>query len=253
VLALGLVAAASPVALMYLLVNLYAACVSVYFGGDLDGARLREDFLQPFADFMARGGGLPALYAALTAGAASALTRASGAANTVQGVLLGLVSAVGIQLIGRAFGPFAAWELVAYPLLGVAAGWLGVALSRGALERQEALYRATAALYAVDAPHDVAVAVGENLAGPEEERVTLWRMPARAVGHALDAKATRRTRWTRPRLVLGGGGATLGGRRGAEQAELVSDAKIIPSHLNASSRVRPRASRRGLEDFLRGL
>ena len=32
-LALGLVAAASPVALMYLLVNLYAAGVSVYYGG----------------------------------------------------------------------------------------------------------------------------------------------------------------------------------------------------------------------------
>ena len=122
-LGLGLVAAASPVALMYLLVNLYAAGVSVYFGGDLGQARLREDFLQPFADFMARGGGLPALYAVLTAGAASAVTRASGAANTVQGVLLGLVSAVGIQLIGRAFGPFATWELVAYPLLGAAAGW----------------------------------------------------------------------------------------------------------------------------------
>ncbi len=103
-LALGLVAAASPVALMYLLVNLYAAGVSVYFGGELGQARLREDFLDPLADFMARGGGLPALYAALTAGAASVLTRASGAANTVQGVLLGLVSAVGIQLIGAPSG-----------------------------------------------------------------------------------------------------------------------------------------------------
>ncbi len=104
------------------------------------------------------------------------LTRATGAANTVQGVLLGLASAVGIQLVGRAFGPFAAWELVVYPLLGVAGGWLGVALSRGAVERQEALYRATGALYAVDTPRDVAAAVGENLAGPDGERVTLWRV-----------------------------------------------------------------------------
>ena len=176
VLGLGAAAALSPVALMYLLVNLYAAGVSVYFGGDLSEARLREDFLQPFADFMARGGGLPALYTVLTAGAAGVLTRASGAANTVQGVLLGLVSAVGIQLIGRAFGPFSAWELVVYPLLGVAGGWLGVAISRGAVERQEALYRATGALYAVNAPRDVATAVGENLARPDGERVTLWRV-----------------------------------------------------------------------------
>ncbi|CAA9504642.1 MAG: hypothetical protein AVDCRST_MAG05-2653 [uncultured Rubrobacteraceae bacterium] len=173
-LGLGAVAALSPIALMYLLVNLYAAGVSVYFGGDLDGARLREDFLDPFADFMARGGGLPALYTVLTACASGALARSSGAANTVQGVLLGLVSAAGIQLVGRLFGPFSAWELVVYPLLGVAGGWLGVALSRGAVERQEAVYRATGALYAVDAPRDVAAAVGENLAEPDGERVTLW-------------------------------------------------------------------------------
>ena len=50
--------------------------------------------------------------AVLTPGAAIALTRASGAADTVQGVILGLVSAVGIHLIGRTFGPFAAWDLV---------------------------------------------------------------------------------------------------------------------------------------------
>lgn len=56
---LGAVAAASPVALMYLFVNLYAAGISVYFGGDLGQARLREDFLQPFADFMARGEACP--------------------------------------------------------------------------------------------------------------------------------------------------------------------------------------------------
>ena len=59
VLVLGAVAALSPVALMYLLVNLYAAGVSVYFGGGLDGPRLRQDFLDPFADFMARGEACP--------------------------------------------------------------------------------------------------------------------------------------------------------------------------------------------------
>ena len=213
-LALGAVAALSPVALMYLLVNLYAAGVSVYLGGDLDGARLREDFLQPFADFMARGGGLPALFTILTAGASGALTRVSGAANTVQGVLLGLVSAAGIQLVGRAFGPFSAWELVVYPLLGVAGGWVGVALSRGAVERQEALYRATAALYAVDAPRDVAAAVGENLAGPDGERVTLWMVSPGAEdegGSASSPSAPGRHRGRGP--GPGGAGWMRGGFR----------------------------------------
>ena len=200
-LALGVAAAVSPVALMYLLVNLYAAGVSVYFGGDLGQAELREGFLQPFANFMARGGGLPALFLVLTAGAANVLTRATGAANTVQGVLLGLVSAAGIQLVGRAFGPFSAWELVAYPLLGVAGGWLGVALSRGALVRQESLYRATGALYAVDAPRDVAAVVGENLAGPNDERVTLWGISPRPEddgGLALESLGAWSPPGTRP-------------------------------------------------------
>jgi hypothetical protein len=59
VLAVGAAAAAAPVALMYLIVNLYAADVSVYFGGDLSQERLREDFLRPFADVMARGEACP--------------------------------------------------------------------------------------------------------------------------------------------------------------------------------------------------
>jgi signal transduction histidine kinase len=180
VFALGAGAATTAFALMYLVVNLYYAGLSIYFGGDVSVGRLREDFLQPFANFMARGGGLPTLFAVLTAGAASLLTRASGAANGLQGLLLGLVSAATIQLIGRAFGPFAAWELVVYPLLGMTGGWLGVVLSRGALERQESLYRATGALYSVEDPRDVAAAVGQYLAGPEDERVSLWRVPSRA-------------------------------------------------------------------------
>lgn len=101
---------------------------------------MREVFLKPLADFTVRGGGPPALYAALTAGAV----------NTVQRMLLGLLSA-GIQLIGRASRSFAAWEPVARPLPGVA-------LSRDAL-------------YAVDAPRDVAAAGDEALdEGPQADR-----------------------------------------------------------------------------------
>jgi hypothetical protein len=77
VLALGAAAAVSPVALMYLLVNLYAAGVSVYFGGDLGQTELRENFLQPFANFMARGGGLPALFWGRRAGGSA--SRSAGA------------------------------------------------------------------------------------------------------------------------------------------------------------------------------
>lgn len=173
VLALGAGVAVVAFALLYLLVNLYATGLSVLSGGEMGREELGRE-LGRFADFMAAWG-LPAMYLLLTAGTAALLTRASGATNRLQGILLGLVSAVGIQLLGRAFGPFDAWELALYPLLGMVGGWLGVALSRGALDRQEALYRASRALEAVEAPRDVAAAVGEHLAGPGE-RVTLWRM-----------------------------------------------------------------------------
>ncbi|QIN85233.1 hypothetical protein GBA63_16680 [Rubrobacter tropicus] len=43
------------------------------------------------------------------------------------------------------------------------------------MQRQEALYRASRALHAANGPRDVAVVIGEHLAGPGE-RVTLWRM-----------------------------------------------------------------------------
>ena len=175
--ALGAGVAVAAVALTYLLVNLYATGLSVLSGGGVSREALGRE-LDRFAAFMAAWG-LPVLYLVLTAGAAAVLTRVSGATNALQGILLGLVSAAGIQLIGRAFGPFAAWELVVYPLLGVVGGWLGVALSRGALERQEALYRASRALEAVDAPRDVAAAIGEHLARPVE-RVTIWRMSSDA-------------------------------------------------------------------------
>lgn len=174
-LVLGAVAAVSPLALVYLSMNLYAAGVSVYFGGGLGRGELAERFLDPFAGITV-GGGLPVLYLLLTAAASSLMTRMAGAINALQGLLLGFVSAVGIQLLGRAFGPFDPWELVYYPLLGVAGGWLGAVLSRGALARQEALYRATDALFSVGGPRDVAVAVGKNLAGPSQERVSLWRI-----------------------------------------------------------------------------
>ena len=174
-LALGAVAAVAPLALVYLSMNLYAAGISIYFGGSLSRGELDGRFLDPFARIMV-GGGLPLLYLVLTAAVSSLMTRMAGSINALQGLLLGFVSAVGLQLLGRAFGPFDPWELVYYPLLGVAGGWLGAVLSRGALARQEALYRATDALFSVDSPRDVAGAVGKNLAGPSQERVSLWRI-----------------------------------------------------------------------------
>ena len=101
VLVLGAVAAVSPLALVYLSMNLYAAGVSIYFGGDLGRGEIRDRFLDPFAGFMV-GGGMPVLYLILTAAVSSFMTRAAGAINALQGLLLGFVP--GVLSVGQ-FGP----------------------------------------------------------------------------------------------------------------------------------------------------
>ncbi len=138
VLIVGAGVAALTFALMYLTINFYAAVLSILSRGDVDRAALDR-----FADIMAVWG-LPALYLLLVAGAAAWLVRLrAGVATTRQGVLAGLVSAAGLQIIGLAFGPPLLRELILYPLLGVAGGWLGSVLGGIALAEREALYRAS--------------------------------------------------------------------------------------------------------------
>jgi hypothetical protein len=120
-------------ALLYLAINVYAAALSILSRGEMDRAALDR-----FADIMAVWG-LPALYLLLITGAAAWLVRRVGVATTSQGVLAGLVSAVGLQIIGLAFGPPLLRELILYPLLGVAGGWLGSVLGGAALAGREAL------------------------------------------------------------------------------------------------------------------
>ncbi len=125
---------------------------------------------------------LPALFVLCTTGAAAWLARASGAVPAWHGALVGLVSAAGVQVMGLAFGPPDPRELVFYPLLGVAGGWSGVMLGRFALAGRESLYHASKAIGAAESPQEVAAAIGEHLAGPVEDRVTLWRIAPRDEG-----------------------------------------------------------------------
>src|SRR3712207_6483316 len=113
VLVLGAGVAALTFALMYLTINVYAATLSILARGDVDRAALDR-----FAGIMAVWG-LPALYLLLITGAAAWLIRSIGVVATRQGMLAGLVSAAGLQLIGLAFGPPLLRELILYPLLGV--------------------------------------------------------------------------------------------------------------------------------------
>ena len=168
VLVVGAGVAALTFALMYLTINVYAAVLSILSRGDVDRAALDR-----FAGIMAVWG-LPALYWLLITGAVAWLVRSLGAATARQGVVAGLVSAAGLQVIGLAFGPPLLRELIVYPLLGVAGGWLGSVLGKAALAEREALYRASRAVAAAANAREIAAAIGENLADTEVEQLSLW-------------------------------------------------------------------------------
>ena len=174
VLIVGAGVAALTLALMYLTVILYAAGLSVLTRGDVDRAALDR-----FADIMAVWG-LPALYLLLIAGAAAWLVRSADLAAKRNGVLAGLVSATGLQVIGLAFGPPLIRELILYPLLGAAGGLLGSVLGRAALAGREAIYRASRDVGAATNAQEIAAAIGENLADTEAEQLSLWSIASHA-------------------------------------------------------------------------
>jgi signal transduction histidine kinase len=174
VLVVGAGVAALTFALMYLTINFYAAGLSVLSRGDVDRAALDR-----FADIMAVWG-LPALYLLLITGAAAWLVRSASLAATRQGVLAGLVSAAGLQIIGLAFGPPLLREVILYPLLGVAGGWLGSIIGAASLAGREALYQASRDVAAATNAQEIAAAIAEQLTDTEVEQLTLWSIASHA-------------------------------------------------------------------------
>ena len=170
---LGAGAALLTVALMYLLVSSYAIVRSLLSGDGLSENELGRE-LAGLAELLIRS--LPALYLLFTVGAAALLARVP--VPAWHGALLGLVSAAGVLLLGLAFGPPDARELLVYPPLGMAGGLLGIRLGRFLLAGRESLYGASKAIGAAESPQEVARAIGEHLAAPEDDRVTLWSIVA---------------------------------------------------------------------------
>lgn len=118
--------------------------------------------------------GMPALYLALTVAAALWVGRRVGPAAPLHGALIGAVSVVVSQLIGLFFGPPVLWELLVYPVLGLAGGLLGGFRGWAVRAGEEALYETSRAVGAARNPREIAAAVGEHLAGSEVNGVSLW-------------------------------------------------------------------------------
>jgi signal transduction histidine kinase len=129
--------------------------------------------------------GMLALDFLLTVPAAAWVVRKVGAEAALHGVLVGLVSAIGIQLIDLPFGPPNFDELTRMLILAVGAGWLGGSLAQTTLSGQKALYRASRTISAARSPQGIVDAIGEHLADPEEiSRVVLWQDVSQAEDEA---------------------------------------------------------------------
>lgn len=133
---------------------------------------VREDY-RLFGLLMARWG-WPLLYLALAVGAGLWVGRRVVSGALLHGILIGASSAAFFHLFGLLFGPPRAWELVVYPLLGLAGGFLGGLRGWSARVGEEALYDTSRAVSGAQSPREIVSAIGKNLAGSEVNGISLW-------------------------------------------------------------------------------
>ncbi|HEV8045648.1 MAG TPA: GAF domain-containing sensor histidine kinase, partial [Rubrobacter sp.] len=92
------------------------------------------------------------------------------------GLLVGLVSALGNQLLIFVFyPPVSPGELAKYLALGIVGGLLGGYEGREALAGQRTLYEVSRNIGAASDPREIAIAIGEHLGGSKTKSVGLWR------------------------------------------------------------------------------
>ncbi len=174
--------------LIFLVVYAYVGSERLLAGGEPDDVRL-DAVLTAFGIL-----GLPLMHLLLVILAARYLAYRSDGRFVLYGILAGLVALVGYQLIGLSFGAFGPDEAVRSLLATLAGGWLGGVWGRVAVERREALYRASRDIELAQQPETVVEAIGEHLAGPDVSGVAVWRK-APSSGDETDAGLTLLATW----------------------------------------------------------
>ncbi|CAN5560682.1 hypothetical protein BH24ACT21_BH24ACT21_14060 [soil metagenome] len=166
ILFVGATVAVLDYVLVYLTVYAYVASYSLARGrapGEAD--------YQVFAIL-----GLPLIHLLLVILAARWVAHRADGKFVLYGILVGLVALVGYQLIGLYFGPFRPDEAIRSLFVTLAGGWAGGVWGRIAVERQEALYRASQEIEVAHEPEAIVEAIGKYLAGPHVNGVAAWRM-----------------------------------------------------------------------------
>ena len=161
----GVAVAVLDYVLIYLVVYAYGSSYRLATGSGLD-----ESDYQVFAVL-----GLPLIHLLLVILAARWVAHWADGRFVLYGILVGLVALVGYELIGLSFGPFRPDLAALFLPISLAGGWVGGLWGRVAVERQEALYRASRGIEASQEPEAIVKAIGEHLAGPDVSGVAVWR------------------------------------------------------------------------------
>lgn len=119
--------------------------------------------------------GLPLIHLILVILAARWVAHRADGRFVLYGVLVGLVALVAHQLIGLYFGSFSLDEASLFLIVTLTGGWLGGVWGRLAIERREALYRASREVEVAQKPGDIVGAIGKHLADTDVGSVALWR------------------------------------------------------------------------------
>ncbi|MEJ7870680.1 MAG: histidine kinase [Rubrobacteraceae bacterium] len=123
---------------------------------------------------------MPGIHFLATVVAASWVARRGDIAVAWHGLLVGLVSALGNQLlIFVLYPPVSPGELAKYLVLGIVGGLLGGYEGREALAGQRTLYEVSRNIGAASDPREIAIAIGEHLGGSKTKSVDLWRFVPR--------------------------------------------------------------------------
>jgi signal transduction histidine kinase len=171
VLSAGAAVAILAYLLVWVVVVVYVFVLSVVLGGEANHAQLSS-----FAQLMGVWG-LPALTSLLAIPVALWIVRRAGTQAAAHGALVGLVSAIGNQLVGLFYGPLLLDELLRIVPLAVGAGWFGGIWGQAALKGQLALYQTSRAVSAALRPQDIVASIAEHLADPKEvSQVSLWQL-----------------------------------------------------------------------------
>ena len=177
------VAAVSVVALTHLLGRLIVYLYvfdPVFSGGEARPMPSLEE-ASAFGNFVGLWA-MPAAFLGLTALASFALARAAIIPRSRDGAIVGLVAAVGHQVVGLYFSSSDPSEGATFFVLGFASGLLGAAGGKRTLDDQEVLHEASREVAAARGPREIVSAVGKRLAGPDVVGVVLYGAVHRGEG-----------------------------------------------------------------------